>query len=219
MKLKDFKEINYFVSTTKDGNLDFRFDDSEMVIKNRREFFRKTGLKMEEAVCMNVANHKDDILFVGEKDLKKGMFKLEDAPLVDAMITHNHGISLMLLIADCLPMAMYDPKKKVVALVHLSRETTFLKLAKKVIGLLKEKFNSDPKDLMAEFGPHIFKESYVMDLAGENLNQLLKEGVLEENITISKENTYTSSKYFSFHRSEEGGEKQGRFATVLGMAK
>lgn len=217
MTLSDFKEIKYFVSNAKDGNLDFRFDNKQAVLNNRKKYFQKIKVDMQSTVCMNVINHEDDILIVKEENLGKGIFDLGNAPKVDALITNKPNICLMLLTADCLPASLYDPFKKVVTLVHLSKKTTSRNLAKKVINLLAENFGANPKGIVSQFGPYIHKESYMIDLAAENIKQFTDLGVLKENITISSINTYTSLDYFSYRKSQDQKIKEGRFTTILGM--
>lgn len=216
--MKDaFKELIYETSDKSDGNLDFRFDKPEKVLENRKKFFLKINTRMNKVICMNVVNHKDDILVVGNGDLREGVFDLDTAPIVDALITAVPNIYLMLLTADCISVSIYDPEKRVIALVHLSRETTKLNLSGKVIDGLKNEFSVSPEKLFISFGPHIKKDSYATDLAKENLKQFTKRGVKKDNISISNVDTYKSADYFSFRRSQDKKEKEGRFATILGM--
>jgi copper oxidase (laccase) domain-containing protein len=56
-----------------------------------------------------------------------------------------------------------------------------------------------------------------MDITKENLKQLIKRGVKRDNILVSEVDTYKSPDYFSFRRSKSKKEKEGRFATILGI--
>lgn len=217
--LKSLKNIHYFITTVKDGNLDFRFDNKLKVFNNRKIFFNRIGLDAKNSVCMNVINHSDNILIVTEKYLGKGIFDLKSAPKVDALITNKREICLMLLTADCIPVSLYDPIKKVISLIHLSRRTIYLNLAKKVVRCLMENFDTNPRDIVINFGPHIHKKSYILDLSFESLKQFIELGTLKENIKISPINTYTNLNYFSHRRSQDQKIKEGRFATILEISK
>ncbi len=166
---------------------------------------------------MNVINHNDDILIVTKEDIGKGIFDLKSAPKVDALITNKRGICLMLLTADCIPVSLYDPVKKVIGLIYLSRKTTYLNLASKAFKCLIKNFNTKPKDIVINFGPHIHKKSYILDLSSENSKQFIKLGAIKENIKISLVDTYTDLNYFSYRRSQDQNLEEGRFATILGM--
>ena len=159
----------------------------------------------------------------------------------DSLITNEKGVYLFLLIADCIPMVLYDPVKKILALVHLGRLTTNLRLVDKTIRKMVEVFGVDPSNVIAYGGPSIGKNSYRLDffkedknewkdfvrqerdgkfwvdVAGHNRRQLLDMGVKENNIYTSSIDTFTSLEYFSHYRSVRTGENEGRFATVVGM--
>lgn len=212
-----FNEVISETSDINDGNLDFRFSSSKKVIENRKKFFSRINIPINRVVCMNVTNHKDDIRVVGNSDVREGIFDLDTAPRVDALVTAVPNIYLMLLTADCIPASIYDPKRRLIALVHLSRETTVLKLAEKVLSKLENEFSAKPSELFIKFGPHIKKDSYSIDITKENLKQFIKKGVRKDNISVSEVDTYRSPDYFSFRRSKFKEEKEGRFATILGI--
>ena len=164
----------------------------------------------------------------------------EFAISADALITKEKNLTLFLLTADCLPITLYDPKNEVIALAHLGWKPTDLKLIVKVIEELKNKFGSDPIELIAHIGPGIHKESYIfknltqknspewlpfledipsgetkIDLVGYNRAQMLAAGLPEDNISVDSADTAISDEYYSHYRSVRMGEKEGRFATVL----
>ncbi len=209
--------LTYKTSNIGDGNLDFRFGSYQEVSDNRYNFFDKNKIDHHRTVCMNVENHKDDFLTITENDFSRGVFDLESAPKVDTLISNLPNSYLMLLTADCLPISIFDLQEKVMALVHVSAQNTPLKISQKIINVLAEDFSSKPNGLLVYFGPSIKKESYFTDLIIENENQLISFGVKRKNIFINEINTYQSHDYFSYRRSEDNNEPQGRFATILGF--
>jgi YfiH family protein len=166
----------------------------------------------------------------------------EEKIRADALVTGKKGLFLFLLIADCLPVILYDPTRGVLALAHCGRKSTGDKLLQKVIDLLKDEFGTDPGDLIAGIGPGIHVESYkledfperhlddwkdfisegrdgsaAVDLVSYNKLQLAESGVKEENIEISPIDTATDVNFFSHYRSRRNGEPEGRFAAVVGI--
>jgi len=150
------------------------------------------------------------------------------------------------MIADCIPLAIYDPKNKVIALIHCSWKNLDKLIIPKVIKKIVKEFGSASKDLIVEFGPslgpccyknlpelkqkddpkwrpYIFKaadKTYTIDIWGVTQNQLLLSGLLEKNINNPKICTYYSHEYFSYRKMRvEGTEDNFRFAAVLGMKK
>jgi len=182
------------------------------------------------------------VIHVTEKDRGVGTNRREDAFLTDALITNSKDTILFMTTADCFPASFYDPKKEVIALVHLGWKPTELLLAKKVVERMRDSYGSDPKDLLVALGPGIHKESYIrrnpsqkdkpawkeyvqlvednlysIDLIGFNINELTSAGVQKENIEIDPHDTAVSPEYFSHQRAMQMGEKEGRMTTILGM--
>ncbi|BDY13142.1 peptidoglycan editing factor PgeF [Hydrogenimonas cancrithermarum] len=160
---------------------------------------------------------------------------LETVPACDAIVTDNPDIALAVMVADCIPILMYDATKGVVAAVHAGRNGTFLKIAPKTVRTLQERFGCTPTDIRVVMGPSIhaccyeigddlaavveknFGKGYMngrsLDLQKLNRDQLTEAGVGEGNIEISEVCTCCDHDYFSYRR--EG--TTGRFAGVIWM--
>lgn len=242
--LKNFSDVSYCYSDISDGNMSFRYGDAEEVIKNRRNFLKKKDLSLEDCVVMQV-EHGDRIAVVDNSDRGKGALVGTDGFTVDALITKEKGIVLFLLTADCLPVAYFDPNKKVIGLAHLGWKSTEKDLASKVIDRMKEEFGTNPKDLVVLIGPGIRKDSYIfhnpaqksspewrpflednssgdtkIDLVGYNKSRLLKAGVLQANIfSDDRYDTANHHMFYSHYRSARTREPEGRFATIIGLKK
>lgn len=159
----------------------------------------------------------------------------------DALVTRQAGAVLMLPVADCNAVAIHDPVRDVVALVHLGWQSTVANLVYKVILHLSCKYGSVPHDLRIYFSPAIKAESYIfdkvsqaddpmwqdflhhgeqgigVDLPGYNRQLLVEAGVRPEQIQISPVNTATSPDYFSHYQATRSGEPEGRFALMVGL--
>ena len=76
---------------------------------------------------------------------------------VDGLATNKKNRILALTFADCTPIYLFDKNKKVIANIHSGWRGTVKKIAKKAIEFMKEKYNSNPKDIICVIGPTIRK--------------------------------------------------------------
>lgn len=87
-----------------------------------------------------------------------GMGRRRDTPTpgqADAMITNAINVPLMTLAADCLPLLMYDPVKRIVAAVHAGWRSTVLDIAGETVKAMSREFGTNPADVVAFLGPAI----------------------------------------------------------------
>lgn len=134
---------------------------------------------------------------------------------VDALITQEKHVPLIVRTADCLPILIYHPT--VIAGIHAGRKSTDLNILEKVLMQLKTQFNV-VDNLQIYFGPHICKANYEInpntrdcyDLREKNIDQLNRVFtsqaymLYDENICTLEHN----DTYFSFRKE---GENAGRF--------
>ena len=231
-------------STIAAGNMSFRFGSVPNVLKNRTQFLEKHSLSYTNCVPM-ICSHGDKIVPVFRHSNQKwfGPTTPKAAPKAEALITNEPNITLLLLTADCLPTAFYDPIQNVTALAHLNRKTIAHDLGQKTIRFMEERYGSTPKDIVVKIGPHIKKESYrfpiplteptppqllghtevvagqiTIDLTSAEIEQLTAVGVMKKNISVTKIDTATSDKYFSHYRSRNDPHyPEGRMATILAI--
>lgn len=208
-------------------NLAFHVGDNKSnVQKNRNILIEK--FKMNKLAWMNQV-HATNIQVVerGGEVIK-----------TDGLITSKINLTLMVMVADCIPILFYDPAQKVIAAAHSGREGSFDNIPGKMIFKMISKFKSDPKDIIVSMGPSIQKKCYevsqeiasdfkekwgkqfilnkqFLDLPNLNKNQLIEAGVVEENITIDNTCTHCNKDYFSYRRDK----MTGRFAGVIMMPK
>lgn len=166
----------------------------------------------------------------------------------DALVTSTPGVALLLPIADCNAVTIYDPTNRVIALAHLGWHATVNNLARELVSHLVRKYGSNPSQLLVSFSPSIRRESYVfetleptddtlwhaepyatkredgkyqIDLVAYNVDQLVASGVTPDHIEISPINTATSEHYYSHFMRHELGQTpktSNRFA-VLAMLR
>ena len=157
----------------------------------------------------------------------------------DAVITNLQGVCIAVKTADCVPVLLFDSKRKVVAAIHAGWRGTVQNIVFVTIQKMIKEFGTDPSDLIAGIGPSISPEVYevgkevwkqfdpefylasnpgkadkkLLDLWNANYQQLIKAGVPEEQIEVARTCTFSDpDRFFSARRD---GIKTGRMATGI----
>ena len=81
-------------------------------------------------------------------------------PETDGLITDKPGIALLVKYADCTPIVLYDPKRKVVAALHSGWRGTVQRISQKAITRMVNEFDCKIEDIYAYLGPSIDRENY-----------------------------------------------------------
>ena len=218
-------EIKHFFTDKFDGNLAYHVNDNKQnVDKNRENLAVKLNYKNKDLVYMNQV-HGNNVVIVDENSSK-----LIDN--VDAIITASKNLPLMVMVADCIPILIFDEKKGVIAAVHAGRNSTFLKIAQVTITKMIENFGCKAKDIKVIMGPSIQKCCYEVNEELENIVkttfgkefvsdryidlQAINKKLIEElgvfNIEISTICTKCSNEpYFSYRNDKSCG----RFAGII----
>jgi len=105
----------------------------------------------------------------------------------DFLITNQPDIGLAVLTADCLPIILYDPTKKVIALAHAGLKGSHAKITSSVIESMKKRFNCHPKQIHAFFGPSAKWCCYQI---GEDIADDLKKDKNSQRYVIERHNAY-----------------------------
>lgn len=138
-------------------------DSSENVLANRSLACR--ALKIDPGCLVaGMQVHGDVVTVVGQKDAGRGAFSYEESlPDTDALITGSPGVLLSSYYADCVPVFLLDPVKKIIALAHAGWKGTALKIGLKTVKGMKTNFGTDPGDCLAGLGPSIGPCCYEVD--------------------------------------------------------
>ena len=98
-------------------------------------------------------------------------------PAVDALITREKNLSLVIRVADCGPVWIHCEKTGAIGLVHSGRKGTEAGVVGATIRRMREEFGSEPSSMLALLGPCIRPPHYEVNFAGEILRQLEREKV------------------------------------------
>ena len=134
-------------------------------------------------------------------------------PSVDALITREKNLSLVVRVADCGPVWIHCGKTGAIGLVHSGRKGTEVGVVPATIRRMKQEFGSDPEEMMALLGPCIRPPYYDVDFASEILRQLKGEKVGK--VVDSGLCTAADLKRFYSYRAEKG--QTGRHFVFLSL--
>lgn len=79
---------------------------------------------------------------------------------VDAIITNLPGVCIGVSTADCIPVLIYDPVRRVACAVHAGWRGTVARIVEKAISDMTAHYGSQPQDMVAQIGPGISLESF-----------------------------------------------------------
>jgi YfiH family protein len=154
------------VSTGSYDSLNMAFhvgDDDGNVLINRDLACRALGINFRHLVAGRQV-HGNEIRVVEECDKGRGALSEEDSlPYTDALVTGLRGTPLSSYYADCVPIFVLDPVRRVTALAHAGWKGTVLKISLKVVARMTEVFGTDPADCLAGIGPSIGPCCYEVD--------------------------------------------------------
>lgn len=219
---------------TTDASMDFSiFKSAPFLSAIQRGFLKcEAQLTLSKVVNIRQVHGKSIIVATAEK------YKKDDSiPQADAIITKEVDVPIAVRTADCLPIFIFDPKQKVIGIVHAGWRSSQKRIAEATLKKMKEKFKTRPEDVKVAFGPSLNSCCYevteefldyfpkaikrqngklYLDLNLANRQQLVAVGVSPRNIFDCKTCTFCGKNYFSYRK---GKEKAGRMLSVIMLKK
>ena len=77
----------------------------------------------------------------------------------DAVISEKKGVPIAVLTADCVPILIYDKKRRIIAAIHAGWRGAYKGIVQKVIKSMIKK-GCSPKNMTVAIGPCISKKNY-----------------------------------------------------------
>ncbi|HEY5649018.1 MAG TPA: polyphenol oxidase family protein, partial [Nitrospiria bacterium] len=136
----------------------------------RLEISREFGVP-EDAVLSFPQVHRDGVCVL--KQTPGTSSPPDPEAEFDALITDRPGVILTVRTADCVPLLLWDPGKKVSGAVHAGWRGSILEISEKTIRKMKQVFGSSPEDILAGIGPAASSCCYEVD--GTVLDPLKKK--------------------------------------------
>ena len=131
----------------------------------------------------------------------------------DGLITNQRGVCLGIYVADCCAVFLVDPVQKAIGLVHSGKKGTELGIVSNAIHTMREKFASNPADLMVQLSPCIRPPHYELDFAATIVQQCRSAGVNAVN-DCGICTACDLDRYYSY-RAEKG--RTGRMLAFLAL--
>lgn len=129
------------------------------VLENRRRVAAALGADLGDFVFCEQA-HGREVKTVSAGDRGRGTRSLEDAiQRTDALVTGDPGTVLVVMVADCVPVVLYDPVAHVLACVHAGWRGTIARVAEAALAAMRS-LGSRPENVLAGVGPAIAPGSY-----------------------------------------------------------
>jgi len=81
----------------------------------------------------------------------------------DALVTNQPGVTVTVRTADCVPVLVYDPRRRVVAAIHAGWRGAVADIVPKTLALMHTRFGSSVADLRVSIGPSAGSCCYEVD--------------------------------------------------------
>ena len=202
-------------------------DDPVNVDANRARFFGSLEISLDRLAI--------------PRQVHSSTVRRADAPgaydATDGLLTDRRNLWLVVSVADCTPVFVFDKQQNVVAAFHAGWRGSAAGIVGRGVETMKAEYNSHPSDLFAFIGPSagsccyevgaevaeqfdgniVLKRngSLYVDLKKESRRQLLEGEIPENQIETSKYCTICGDKLFHSHRRER--ERSGRMMGVIGL--
>jgi YfiH family protein len=134
--------------------------DQQFNVEGNRSLLARAFDFNQDALVTLRQVHGSDILVIDEPNEDYSHFlRLES----DAVITNQPNVMIGVCVADCVPILLCDPDRRVIAAVHAGWQGTAGKLVSKTVEGMKSEFGCNPGKMMAAIGPCIGKCCYEVD--------------------------------------------------------
>ncbi|MBI5702998.1 MAG: peptidoglycan editing factor PgeF [Chloroflexota bacterium] len=162
----------------------------------------------------------------------------------DIILTDKPHVTLFMRFADCVPLLLHDPRNGVVGIAHAGWQGTVRDVAGATVSMMRERYGSNPADLIACIGPSIGPDHYevgqdviaqvhqtfgedaalMLPQHGERIhfdlwraNQYLLERAGLHRIELAGICTACHTDDWYSHRAEKG--QTGRFGALISLAQ
>ena len=238
MKYEDVhKKIRIAYTEKEDGNIDEKFSTKSELKENRKKVFKEFGVKPGDVIEARQA-HGTLILPLNSENTI--MWRGKNITGVDGFVTNIKEPVIMLRLADCVPLVIYDTENHAMGVFHVgwrgaAKDFHLLGLEK-----LTEMYETNPRKSIAWVGPSAQnccfvssekpaqstdpewkpfikkkKNQWYVDIPGYLAFGLGKAGIYKKNLHLSSDCTVDSDNLFSYQQSKNTKETEGRFGVLV----
>lgn len=215
-------KVEVGISEISDGNMRFFGDGNENeIIENQKELGKTLDLSGDKIARIRTI-YSDRKNFTGYHEITdKNLLEYaivnseKQIPVSDGLTTKCSSIGILLPLADCLGIVVFDEEHQATGLLHSGRQNVEQYGPKKFVKYFVKNYGSNPEKLKVYFSPHaLYYQIYKIDnkiLAEAAKEQLIEAGVLLENIVDYKIDTVNNANL----PSHSSGDTTQRFAIVV----
>lgn len=163
-------------------------------------------------------------------------------PETDGLVTDKPGVALLIKTADCTPVILFDPVKRVQASVHSGWRGTVQRISLVALEKMQLEFGCELQNILAYVGPSIDQENYEvgaevyeafegfldrdqfffprgekyhLSMTDANFAILKEAGIRPENIEVERASTYTDSNLHSARGEGKEYQLNGIFTMMV----
>lgn len=236
--------LNHFITTREGGvssgaysglNLAFHVADEQGdVQQNRRLLAEALGYNAGGLIAAQQV-HGTNAAIITAQQRGRGAFDWDSAlPDCDALIVGETGVPVLIQVADCAPILLVDPRRRVLAVVHAGWRGAVGRIASQTLRKMQQEFGAVADDVLCGIGPCLCPacfevgeevatqapascvvEGYEkphLDLAAVIRHDLMENGVPQGQIEIMSSCPQCENQTLFSHRGQKG--KAGRFGLV-----
>lgn len=216
-----------------------RGSDGSSIEANRAVFLASVGIQRADLTLAR-QTHGSAVRVVTRDDRGRGLYPSFDGyPDTDGLITNDPAVALGVIVADCVPLVLYDPVQHAIAVVHAGWRGTVRLIGAAAIDRMASAYGSRPVDIVAGIGPSIgpccyevgvevidawacvsetwgtdaivqSSSSYHFDLWSANRQTLIEAGVSPERIEIGGVCVKCAAdRFFSYRATRQDGAQRG----------
>ena len=216
-----------------------RGDEPEKVRENYRRLCELFGVGIDDcAVTKQV--HENVVRIVDKNDRHVCMSNVPYE--ADGIVTKERGLPIICMIADCVPVLLWDKENSVIGAIHCGWRSSVGDILKNAVEAMVS-LGAKPECIHAALGPAIGRCCFetdddvpnaigaylggeteglfdrradgktMVDLRAANARRLVQLGLMAENIDISEECTFCSHHKYWSHRYTKGN--RGSQAAVI----
>ena len=127
--------------------------DLSVNVKKNLEIVKKKISNSAKNIFLLNQIHSNKLVYIDNN------YKLTKKPKADAVITNQKNLPIAVLTADCVPILIYDNKKRIIAAIHAGWKGAFKGIIDKVIRFMVKK-GCSLKNITAVIGPSISVKNY-----------------------------------------------------------
>lgn len=207
-------------------------DEEDLVARNRGIIARSLAAK--ELVFARQVHGRRIAALSHEIDCR-GQNPAGGPLTADALVTDQPQKHLVIQVADCQAVLMYEPVRQVVANVHCGWRGSIQNIIGRTVATMQQDFNCNPAHIQAGIGPSLgpccaefihyrteipaaywgyMDSNHHFDFWSISRDQLMQAGVPAQNIESSGICTRCRTDEFFSYRAQK---TTGRFAAVIGL--